>query len=235
LDRLFRIDFYPHEWLSKTGRLTLEQRGMYIQIVSLIYAHMGPIDNDPAWIGRAAGCSTRMAKTLISQLEQAGKIYFQGSKISQKRCENELNLKRNLSENGAKGARKKYENHHEFNNNNDICSGPSSGQKENWPDSPSPSPSPNEKYIKGFAGKTIRLVEADFLNWKKLYNAIPDLTATLSALDDYYTQENAKDWFVRCSGALAKKHQEYLIKNPKPPQKRQRVDVTELNLQAARA
>jgi uncharacterized protein YdaU (DUF1376 family) len=109
MDRLFRIDFYPQEWLVQTGAMTIEQRGIFIQICAMIYANRGPIENDPAWIGRAANCSTRHARTLISQLAARDSIQFEGSKISQRRCERELNAKRTHLENSAKGGRNRHE------------------------------------------------------------------------------------------------------------------------------
>ena len=33
MDRLFRIDFYPQDWLIDTARLTPEECGIFIQIV----------------------------------------------------------------------------------------------------------------------------------------------------------------------------------------------------------
>jgi uncharacterized protein YdaU (DUF1376 family) len=110
MDRLFRIDFYPQDWLALTSAMTLEQRGIFIQICAMIYANRGPIKNDPAWIGRAANCSPRMARSLIDQLVASDSIQIQGSQISQKRCERELNSKRIHLENSANGGRKSAEN-----------------------------------------------------------------------------------------------------------------------------
>ncbi len=64
-----------------------------------------------------------------------------------------------------------------------------------------------EKKEYKFAGKTIRLTEADFNKWAEAYHAIPDLKAELQRMDDYYTGEGVKAWFQRASNYLAKKHQ----------------------------
>ena len=122
MDRLFRIDFYPQEWIVQTGRLNLEQRGLYIQICALIYANRGPIDNDPAWIARSSGCSPRLARSVISQLVGMDFLQFRGSKVTQKRCERELNLKRTHLENSSKGGRTRHENRDETSKNNDLGS-----------------------------------------------------------------------------------------------------------------
>ena len=66
MDRLFGTDFYPQEWLVETGKLTPIERGIFIQIVSMIYANRDPIENDPAWIGGVSFCSPRMARSVIN-------------------------------------------------------------------------------------------------------------------------------------------------------------------------
>ncbi len=61
-----------------------------------------------------------------------------------------------------------------------------------------------------FAGKIIRLTQANFDTWAKAYQHI-DLEAQLQALDDYYdrnlTGGDRNKWFARCSQALAKKNE----------------------------
>lgn len=138
MDRVFRIDFYPQDWLIDTARLTLEERGLFIQIVSLIYANKGPIQNDPHWIAGVSGCSTRAAKSLITILIKKGFVQFSGEKITQKRAENELKSKRNHLENSSKGGRKRRENSHEYNEIKDI----GFSDTHNSLSAPSPSPSP---------------------------------------------------------------------------------------------
>jgi uncharacterized protein YdaU (DUF1376 family) len=66
MERLFRIDFYPQDWLVKTGGLTAEQCGVYIQIIALIYATRGPIQNDPHRIAGLLRCSSRLARRVIA-------------------------------------------------------------------------------------------------------------------------------------------------------------------------
>lgn len=120
-DKIFRIDFYPKDWLIDTAQLSPEERGLYIQIVMLIYAKEGPIDNDPQWIAGVSGCSTRMAKSLVGKLVEKGFLSINSDgKIGQKRAENELKSKRTHLELSAKGGRKSAEKRAENNNNNDI-------------------------------------------------------------------------------------------------------------------
>ena len=144
MDRVFRIDFYPQDWIVQTGHMTLEQRGIFIQICSLIYANRGPIQNDAAWIGRAANCSPRMARSLIEQLVDNGDIKIQDAKITQKRCESELNKKRTSLELSAKGGRNKAENERDCNENNRLTSSDNVLSLV----STSPTPYPSQESIK---------------------------------------------------------------------------------------
>jgi Protein of unknown function (DUF1376) len=82
MDRLFRIDFYPQDWLIQTNNMTPVQRGIFIQIVAMIYGNRGAIENDPAWIGRASNCSARLTRAVIQQLIDKGELQHQGSKIT---------------------------------------------------------------------------------------------------------------------------------------------------------
>lgn len=68
----------------------------------------------------------------------------------------------------------------------------------------------NTKGGYAFEGKVIKLKPADYLRWQKAYPAIPDLTAELTSLDDYYASNQVKDWFQRTSAALVKKNAQYL-------------------------
>lgn len=145
IDKLFRIDFYPKDWLFDTGRLTPEERGIYIQIVCLIYANRGPIENDANWIAGVSGCSSRKVKAVVSSLIQKKFLTENGSKLSQKRAEYELNNKRTHLENSAKGGRKKAENESEDSENKDLASSDDDEPPPTPIASPSPSPIAKEK------------------------------------------------------------------------------------------
>ncbi len=68
----------------------------------------------------------------------------------------------------------------------------------------------NTKNNYTFAGKIIRLNQANSNTWAKAYQHI-DLGAQLQALDDYYdnhlTGGDRNKWYARCSQALAKKNE----------------------------
>lgn len=127
LDRLFRIDFYPQDWLIDTARLTPEERGVFVQIVMMIYANRGPIINDEKHLANLCGCSIRLVRSIIIRLNEKNFIQISGSKIGQKRAESELKMKRNHLESSSKGGRtssenlrKLHENEGDVNENNNL-------------------------------------------------------------------------------------------------------------------
>jgi len=64
-----------------------------------------------------------------------------------------------------------------------------------------------------FAGRTIRLNQADFNNWRSRFHAIPDMAAELTALDAWLGKQpddKRKSWFHQVPGMLNRKHQELL-------------------------
>lgn len=188
MERIFRVDLYPHEFLSLTAHMTVEQRGLFITVCCLIYAHRGPIKNDPAWIGRMANCSTRMAGTLIGQLCEQGDLIIEGGLIRQKRSEKELAKKRAHLDGSSRGGRTSAENRRESNKNNDVTSRP---EDRSLPTS-SPSPSPSIASLEGKPSKkaspTVKaasrisynfetrkfegITDADIALWQETYPAV---------------------------------------------------------------
>lgn len=79
-------------------------------------------------------------------------------------------------------------------------------------ESNTPPKSPTAKKYK-FEGGIIRLKKDDFDLWKKRFHAIPDIVSELHGLDDWLGRQDGqakKDWFVRVSAALNKKHQRFV-------------------------
>ena len=169
MDRLFRIDFYPQDWIIDTARLTLEERGLYIQIVALIYSNRGPIVNDAQWIAGVSNCSVRAAKSIIQILIDKGFLRLTDGKLGQKRAENELNSKRKSLENSSKGGRARAENSRtspenegDDNENNDLASSGTSKPLTAPTPTPTPSPTPNKDRESAPKKSGTRLPE----NWK---------------------------------------------------------------------
>lgn len=142
MDRLFRVDFYPQEWIIDTAMLTPDERGIYIQIVMMIYSNRGPIPFDEKHLANICNCSKRMVRSIIKILHEKGFIQFSGEKITQKRAEYELNLKRTHLELSSKGGRTKAENDSKNNKNKPLA--PTEPQKSVPSSTATASPSPKD-------------------------------------------------------------------------------------------
>jgi hypothetical protein len=68
-----------------------------------------------------------------------------------------------------------------------------------------------------FAGRTVRLTEADLAQWRKSFAAIPDLVAELTSIDAWWQDQpddKRRKWFHATAGMLAKRCNE--AASPKP-------------------
>lgn len=63
-----------------------------------------------------------------------------------------------------------------------------------------------------FAGRVIRLNQSDFDRWRKVYHAIPDMTAELTKADAYFVENPPKNgkWFFPASRWLEREHKSLL-------------------------
>lgn len=142
IERVFRIDFYPTEWLVHTAHMTPEERGIFITIVALIYSNRGRIESDFSHIANLSNCSKRLARAIVDKLVHKDDLQIDSTgKIGQKRAESELNKKRIHLENSANGGRTKAENERRTNENNNLVSSANCKSLS----TPSPSPSPIDK------------------------------------------------------------------------------------------
>lgn len=143
LDRLFRFDMYPHDWLIDTASIDAEECGVYIQIVMLIYAKRSSIPNDPSEIARRLrGLSTRRCRTLVDNLLKSGFLTLTSDgELTQKRAESELVSKLAHLERSSNGGVARALNAGQSIRNNKLAL---SGREKPLI-TPSPSPSPTAK------------------------------------------------------------------------------------------
>lgn len=83
--------WYPSKWLAGTLTLTNEQRGVYIQIINVIYDR-GECPADEDYLMRLCSCHRRVLRRVIGELIEAGKIERAGDKLEQKRAKLERNF-----------------------------------------------------------------------------------------------------------------------------------------------
>lgn len=117
--RRFGADF-----IAGTLNLTLEQKGAYSLVLDLIYDRGGPIPDDDRYIAGVCGCSIRKWASIKSVLVSSGKIILVDGRITNRRAEDEIEIRskkaRKLAENGAKGGEKRAENIATSNKNNEL-------------------------------------------------------------------------------------------------------------------
>tara|TARA_B100000686_G_C16711091_1_gene929167 strand:- start:424 stop:1218 length:795 start_codon:yes stop_codon:yes gene_type:complete len=106
MSEIFHVDFYAKDWLLDTQMLTLEERGVFITIVSSIYHRGEAILDDNKWLSNLCNCSVRKLKSIKNDLLAKGFISVKDGKIHQKRAEKEIEnaqkRRKTAQENGAK-------------------------------------------------------------------------------------------------------------------------------------
>ena len=104
---LFRVNFYPRDWLIGTDGLSLEERGLYIELVARIYDRGAPLPHDERELGRMAGCDIRTFRRVLAALIDKGKITETDGCLSNARCDAELAKSHNHRVASAKGGSRK--------------------------------------------------------------------------------------------------------------------------------
>lgn len=113
---------FPADFLAGTMALTLEEKGAFSVVLDMIYDRGGPIPDDPRYVARACGCSTRKWTSLRQRLIDAGKLTVRDGELSNPRAETMLASAgvegRKLAQNAAKSHQARRENaaqSHDFN------------------------------------------------------------------------------------------------------------------------
>ncbi len=105
---------YPADFIAGTVAMTAEEKGAYIVVLNLIYDRGAPLVDDPQWLARVVGCSTRRWKQLRESLIKHGKVFItEDGKLFNKRAGQQLESDAKESEiyreSGAKGGKKAAE------------------------------------------------------------------------------------------------------------------------------
>jgi uncharacterized protein YdaU (DUF1376 family) len=199
MSKIFRFDCYPHDWLLDTSRLTPEDRGIYVQIVMLIYARGGQIDNDAKWIAGSCNCSTRLVAASISRLVQMDFIQLSDGIITQKRAGRELNNKRAQIEKGVNGGRKSVETKQESIDNNDL---PTSAKAS---DPPSTNPIPNPIPIESKPPEPPSFAPPEYFGRMRLDPQISPAWLTECQSEMGWAEKVAMDVWTKFSGYQTRK------------------------------
>lgn len=112
------------DFIHGTMMLTLEEKGAYSLCLDLIYDRGGPIADDARWLSGVCGVSIRKWNAIRQRLLDLGKLVAEDGHLSNARAHLELVSaelsSRERSESGAKGGRKRAENHGPKAENNDL-------------------------------------------------------------------------------------------------------------------
>jgi hypothetical protein len=232
------MKFYPQDWRAdeKLRLCSLAARGLWIEVLALMhrserYGQLligGRIPTD-AQLAVQVGAPTNQVTDLLAELEtndvfsrtRNGVIYSRRMIRDAKRAET-------ARKNGEKGGNPRLGNKKGFSAWDNPQDKPSvkGGDKPQRPEARDqtkpltpllvePAQEGGSKYV--FEGKTIRLIERDFQQWRQSFHAIPDLTAALQGLDDWLQGPNVpdakrKNWFNVVSALLGRKHDEAMTK-----------------------
>jgi len=89
----FSFTFYVRDWLTGTRLLTFEERGLYIDLLALIYERRGrflmPSEAD---FCRMLGCDPRVLRRVLGRLVILGKIEVKNGVISNGKTDDQLGL-----------------------------------------------------------------------------------------------------------------------------------------------
>lgn len=148
---------FAGDFIAGTLALTLEEKGAYSMVLDMIYDRGEAIPDDPQWIARVCGCSTRKWKQIREKLIEVGKLWEAEGRLFNKRAEKQITSEEKehdlLVESGTKGGLKTAENKYNDNSNNDIA-GNALPQVEQHTRSQKPYPKEED-------------ISVDFLEWWK--------------------------------------------------------------------
>lgn len=103
---LSRFDFYPRDWHLDTRCLSNTAKGVYIDLISSMYARGGPLPDDETELCRLCGCKTvRSLRPLLRELIEKEKIRLIDGMLVNNRAMEEIAAAHQRIEAGRKGGK----------------------------------------------------------------------------------------------------------------------------------
>lgn len=116
---------FPADFIAATLSLSLEEKGAYSIVLDLLYDRGARLPDDPRWIARVCGCSTRRWNQIRAKLIEDGKLVVIDGTLTNHRFEiqhlSEGKEAENFKINGAKGGDKARGNRATSNNIKDLA------------------------------------------------------------------------------------------------------------------
>lgn len=123
------IKFFTSDFLTGVADLEADEIGVYTVILALIWDRGAPIADDPSWLARRAGTSTRRFNQIKARLVTLGKLQLRGGMIGNARALAEVARRDGKSEQARNAALQRWhadaEPELELGENSQIISGKS--------------------------------------------------------------------------------------------------------------
>lgn len=84
------VAFYGSDWIGGTRALSPAEKGVFIDLLALMFEAGGPVDYDRRRLARLCGTSPSAFQRIIDGLSEAGKVAVDGGKISNARAMAEI-------------------------------------------------------------------------------------------------------------------------------------------------
>lgn len=210
------MPLYIADYLKDTTHLGALESGAYLHLI-MDYWQNGKLPTDDKSLARIAKLTSREWKRLKSTLQS---FFYEGWR--HKRIDEELAHAADISAKRAAAAAAREAARAARSSGQDGII--SSSNDPSSDDTVHSSQSTKKEKIGGaraptyaFEGRIVRLGQVDFNRWKDTYSALPDITATLQAADDYYSENRPKDgkWFFPVSRWLQKEHDQIVASREK--------------------
>lgn len=90
--------FYPQDWIDGTRKLSLEQRGAYIDMIAIQMLSDDAVPDDYAWLAHQMHVSKRKAQSIVESLIDCMKIRRTDAGLVNGRAEDEIEKRRHQRE-----------------------------------------------------------------------------------------------------------------------------------------
>lgn len=228
------MPLYVDDYAGATARLTCEQHGAYMLLIMDYWRNGPPPDDDDVLmqIVKLDRAKWRKHRPLISTM-----FHIVDGRWTHKRIDRELAKSGEITEKRRAASNARWDRERSSKSDANAHANSDAHAKQTTMQTASqPQPQPQEKVRKetspqeaareqneplphgalAFSGGVVRVNRREFDAWAKTYHGIPDLHATLTALDEWIVEAATSDhtvtqrWRRMVTGQLDKKHQAWL-------------------------
>lgn len=107
------VKFFTSDFLTGVGDLAADEIGVYTVILALMWDRGAPIPDDPAWLARRSGTSTRRFNQIRAKLIAAGKLEARNGLLGNRRAIAEVEARDKKSSQARSAALQRWHGHNE--------------------------------------------------------------------------------------------------------------------------